>query len=1147
MHNIAKLLVIAVAVVSAVFLAKPATAQIDARMLRFPDVSETHIAFVYAGDIWVVPKSGGTAQRLSTPAGEESFPRFSPSGSQIAFSGNYDGNTDLYVVPTMGGMTQRVTHHPMPDRMLDWYPDGGSILYATPMTSEKNRFNKLYRTSPGGGLPEKLPVPYGEFGAISPDGNVLAYIPITRDFRTWKRYRGGMAPEIWLFDLRDYSARNITNDPANDGHPMWHGSTLYFLSDRDANKRANIWAYNLDSDSVREVTFFEDFDIRFPAIGPSDMVFEAGVRLYLMDLDDEQYGEVDINVVTDRSTLKPRSERVADLIFGGDISPTGKRVVIEARGDIFTVPAEHGLTRNLTRSSGVAERYPTWSPDGKHIAYFSDRSGEYELTIQPADGNGEAETVTSLGEGFRYTPQWSPDSKKITFIDQTMTIRVFDVESRQLTRADQGKWMYHGALSGFSVSWSPDSRWLAYSRGLANRHGAIFLFDTEQNELHQVTSGFYGEYNPAFGPDGKYLFLLTNRNISPSYSDFQNTWIYPNSTQVAAIPLRQDVPSPLAPRNDEEEIAEDEGEEGESGGEQEGGGEQAGEGEGEQAGEGEGEQEGEGEGEQEGEEEEAVEIDLEGFEHRLVVLPPGAGNYGELFATSGKVIYRRTPRTGSGGNESPVAFFDLEDREEKTVIGDADGFGVSADGKKIVVLVNGRIGIVDVAPNQKIESPISMDSLETTVDPVAEWRQIFNDVWRLQRDMFYVENMHGVDWEAMGERYSALISDAVTRWDIHWIIGDLIAELNAGHTYRGGGDTEEVEFRGVGLLGIDWALDNGAYSVAKIIDGAPWDSEARSPLSMPGVDVSEGDYILAVNGTPIDTSNDPWASFQGMANEVVELTVNDRPAMEGARTVLVRTLASEYRLRNLAWINENRKKVEEATGGRIGYIYVPDTGFNGQNELVRQYYHNIDKDGLIIDERFNSGGQIPDRFVELLNQPLYSFWGVRDGEDWPWPPIAHSGPKVMLINHWSGSGGDAFPFYFREAGVGPLIGTRTWGGLIGITGAPQLVDGGFVTVPTFGIYSTDGEWIIEGHGIDPDIEVIDDPSEPGQGQRSAARARHHRGHADARGEPADPAEEASGSEAAVRGNVQAGESETTEKGRSGSQSSEPSMSQPIGG
>ncbi len=527
-------------------------AQVNARMLRQPDVSETQIAFVYAGDIWVVPKAGGTAQRLSSPRGEESFPRFSPDGSAIAFSANYDGNTDIYTVPAMGGEPVRITHHPMDDRLVDWYPDGRGILFAASRESGRQRFSQLYRVSPEGGLPEKLPVPYGEFGAISPDGKTLAYMPKSRDFRTWKRYRGGWAPEIWLFDLQDYSSRNITTSDANDGQPMWHGRTLYFLSDRGRDQRHNIWAYDLDSGSFRQVTQFTDFDVHFPAIGPSDIVFEAGGRLYLLELASETQREVQVDVVTDLATLKPRTESVASLIFGAWISPTGKRAAFEARGDIFTVPAEHGPIRNLTASSGVAERYPAWSPDGKNIAYWSDRSGEYELTIRAADGSGAEQKLTSLGPGFRYRLYWSPDSKKIAFIDQAKTIYYYDLERRRTVEVDRDQWRSHGGLNAFTASWSADSRWLAYANGLDNRNGAVFLYDTRAGQRHQVTSGYYADFQPTFDPDGNYLYFLSNRTFRPAYGDVDNSWIYPNTTNIVAVALRPDVPSPLAARSDEE-------------------------------------------------------------------------------------------------------------------------------------------------------------------------------------------------------------------------------------------------------------------------------------------------------------------------------------------------------------------------------------------------------------------------------------------------------------------------------------------------------------------------------------------------------------------------------------------------------------------
>jgi tricorn protease len=1053
MHKI----VDSVVLVGALLLAAGAAdAQIDARLLRQPDVSATEIAFVYGGDIWVVSKEGGVAHRLSTPMGEESFPRFSPDGEHIAFTGNYDGNQDIYVMPADGGTPTRVTHHPDPDRMLDWYPDGNDILFATPMTSEKQRFRKLYKVAASGGLPEVLPVPYGEFGAISPDGSTLAYMPLSRDFRTWKRYRGGTAPEIWLFGLSDFQAKNLTRNPANDGQPMWHGSTLYFLSDRDANFRANIWAYELDSDTARQVTHFEDFDTHFPAIGPDDMVFENGGRLYVMDLATETAEPVDVRVVTDRATLRPRPVKVGDRLTDGDISPTGKRAVLAARGEIFSLPAEHGVVRNLTRTSGVAERHPAWSPDSKNIAYFSDRTGEYELTIRPADGSGEEKFLTELGAGFRYQPMWSPDSTKIAFIDNEQVIQVFDLESGTLTKVDEGLWMMEGPLRNFEVSWSADSRWLAYSRGLENQQNAIFLFDAESGERHQMTAGFVESYAPVFDPEGKYLYYLSDRTFRPSYSSFDNTWIYANPTNIVAVPLRADVASPTAPRNDVEDSGDVEEEEDEDNGEEK--------------------DEDEGKADAKDKKPEPVKIDLEGLEARAVILPPDAGLYRGLTAVKGKVLYQRRPRTGSDSEASPIVFWDLEEREEKTILDDADDFSVSADGKKLIVVANGKVAIIDVAPKQKMEKPLATSSMEMMVNPSEEWRQIFNDAWRIERDYFYDPNMHGVDWQAMRERYGALLDDVITRWDLNFVIGELIAELNTSHSYRGGGDVERGEQRGVGLLGVDWKLADGGYRIAKIVTAAPWDTEVRSPLAEPGVDISEGDWVLAVNGTPIDTTKDPWAAFEGLAETTIILTVNDQPSFDGAREVLVETLGSEARLRNLAWIESNRQKVDEATNGRVGYIYVPDTSRGGQAELFRMFRPQFSKDGLIIDERFNSGGQLPDRFVELLNRPLYNFWAVRDGKDWQWPPIAHTGSQVMLINSWSGSGGDAFPYYFRAAGVGPLIGTRTWGGLIGISGAPLLVDGGRLTAPTFSFYNLDGEWDVEGYGVDPDIEVVDDPS-----------------------------------------------------------------------
>lgn len=1038
------------ALLTLLWLPDSASAQVDARLLRHPDVSESQITFVYGNDVWVVPKEGGTANRLSSPEGQEQFPRFSPDGETIAFSGNYDGNTDLYTIPADGGVPTRVTHHPEADRMLDWYPDGDQLLYATQMTSGRERVSQFYRTSAEGGMPQKLPVSYGEFGALSPDGETLAFTPKTRLFRTWKRYRGGMAADIWLFDLDDETEERVTDHPANDEMPMWAGDTLYFLSDRGPNQRYNIWAHNLDTGEKRQVTEFSDFDVHFPAIGPSDLVFEAGGQLYRMDLETEELQQVNVDVVTDRSAVKSRTVDVGDDIQHMHVSPSGQRAIFQARGNVYTVPNEHGPIRQLTRTSGVAERHPAWAPNGDSVAYFSDASGEYNLVVEPADGSGEASTITSLGAGFRYTPYWSPNSKRVAFVNEAMQIQIANVESGEVTTVDEGQWMYHGGLSNFKASWSPNGRWLTYSRGLENRHNAVFLYDTQSGERHQVTSEFYNDTQPVFGPDGKYLFLTTDRHHEPVYSGVDNTFVYPNMTKIAAVPLRDDVDSPLAPRNDEE-MDEENGESENGDGNDENG-------------------------------DAPIDIDLDGFEQRMVVLPPDAGNYPRLAAASGMVIYHRAPRSGSGDEQAPIVAFNLEEREEQTLLGDADAFRLSANGKKLLVANRGQYDIVDAAPKQKMDSPLKTSEMSMQLDPRAEWEQIFSDVWRLQRDYFYDPNMHGVDWDQMRERYGALIDDAATRSDVNFIIGQLIAELNASHTYRGGGDTETPERRGVGLLGVNWSLENGAYRIADIIEGAPWDTQTRSPLRAPGVDVSEGDYVLAVNGAPMSADESPWAALEGHAGETVELTVNDDPTRDGARTVLVETMRSDDRLRYLEWINQKRERVAEATDGQVGYVYVPNTGIGGQTELVRQFRAQFEKKALIIDERFNSGGQIPDRFVELLNRPAKAFYAVRHGTDWQWPPVAHFGPQTMLINGWSGSGGDAFPTFFDRADRGPLIGTRTWGGLIGISGVPSLVDGGLVTVPTFRQYGPDGEWFPEGQGVDPDIRIENTPQPLARGE-----------------------------------------------------------------
>lgn len=1046
-----RILKIVATLIATLFTAQSLNAQINARMLRFPDVSESRISFVYAGDIWIAPKTGGTAHKLSSPAGQETFPKFSPDGTELVFTANYDGSDDLYRIPVAGGTPTRLTHHPLNDRTLDWYPADDMVLFASSMQSGRQRYNQFYKVSRDGGFPEKLPVPYGEFGAISPDGSHIAYTPIDRSFRTWKRYRGGTAPDIWLFNLETYESRNITEHQANDSHPMWHLNSLYFLSDRGPEMRQNIWKYDLDTGAMEQVTTFTEYDIHFPSIGPRDIIFEAGGNLYLLDLTTEQAQQVNINVVTDQTSVKPTTESVGNQITEASVSPDGNRVFFQARGEIFNLPAENGPTYNLTRTSGIAERFPAWSPDGAKIAYWTDKNGEYQLVIRAADGSDAEELFTEPEPGFRYTLHWSPDSKKLAYIDHTMTIRMYDTENKRLRRVDQDNLLYHSTLDDYHMNWSADSRWVTYSKVLDNSYRAIFLYDTHENNVHQVTNGFYSDNYPVFDPDGKYLYITTNRHLSPQYSDLQGTWIYMNTTQIAAIPLREDVDSPLKAKNDTVVVQQDvsgkgkETDEGDEDAEKVSG---------------------------------SLEIDLDDFERRLVILPAAPGNYSDLSAVSGRVLYHKHPRSGSADDQHPVVSFNLESREEETIIGNVSSYQLSADGEKMLVGNRGQFSVIDVAPEQKMEKPIDTSEMEMLVDPQQEWQQIFTEAWRFNRDFFYDPNMHQLDWDDMRKQYGDLLQYAVTRWDVNYIIGELIGELNASHTYRGGGDTEDEKRRAVGMLGIDWALENGAYRVKQIIRGADWDREVRSSLDIPGVDIGEGDYILAVNGVPMDTQVDPWAAFDGLSGKTVELTVNDDPTMEGARKVIVETLSlgEELRLRNLAWINQNRLAVAEATDDQVGYIYVPNTGRSGQTELVRQFIAQSQKPGLIIDERFNSGGQLSNRFIELLNRQTQAYGMNRYGENLRFPFVAHEGAQVMLINGWSASGGDAFPWLYKKSGRGKVIGTRTWGGLIGPAVGHRLIDGGVVIVPPGRIYGPEGDWFDEGHGVDPDIRVVEDPT-----------------------------------------------------------------------
>ena len=1026
-------------------------AQIDAGLFRFPDVSATQIVFTYANDIWVIPKDGGTAIKLSSPPGVESYPKFSPDGKSIAFSGNYDGNNDVYVIPADGGVPVRLTSHGFSDRVVDWTTDGKRVLFASGRESGKERFNQFYTIAATGGPADKLPLAYAEYGSYSPDGKQIAVVFRSQVGRNWKRYRGGWKADIQLFNFATNESVPIgkESDPGNE-FPMWSGNSIYFLSDRGTELRMNLWKYDLGTKAFIQLTNYKDYDVHYPSLGPSDIVFEAGGKLHLYNLATGKDKTVDVNVVTDKAMLKPKMESVGKLVQDMSLSPDGNRVLIQARGDIFSVPAENGFVKDITRTSGAAERFPAWSPDGKYIAYWSDASGEYELWLRDPDKEGSARKLTDYGPGFRYRLFWSPDSKKLAFIDKAMRIKIFDISNNQTTEVDHALRYSHGALQGMSMSWSPDSRWLAYNRDMLNQHNAIFLFDYTNKKVTAVTHGFYECNTPVFDPEGKYLYFYTNQSFNPVYSDIDNTFIYPNSTQLAVISLKKETPSILAPKNDTVAVKDDVAKEEKK------------------------DDKNKKEADTKKDDSKTAAIDFDGIEQRIELLPVDAGNYGMLAAAKGKIIYIKYPNSGAQDGKGSLKFFDIADKEEKTILREVDNARLSANAEKLLVSKDGAFSVINAAENQKMDKTLPLSDMQVMVDPAQEWKQIFMDAWRLERDYFYDAGMHGVDWNAAKTKYLKMLEGAMTREEADFVIGELIGELNASHTYHGGGDIETPLSKSVGYLGVDWQADGDYYKIKTIIRGAPWDAEVHSPLDAPGVTVKEGDYILAINGVPLTTAQEPYIAFAGLANKTVEITYNSTPSWNGAKTTIVKTMDNEFRLRNLAWIENMRKKVETETNGEAGYIFVPSTGVDGQNELIRQFNAQWDKKALVIDERFNNGGQIPDRFIEMLNRDPLAFWATRDGVDSPWPPYSHFGPKVMLINGWSGSGGDAFPDFFRRKKLGPLIGARTWGGLIGISGVPDLVDGGSITVPTFRMFNPDGTWFQEGHGVDPDIPVPED-------------------------------------------------------------------------
>ncbi|MEZ6184941.1 MAG: S41 family peptidase [Planctomycetota bacterium] len=1029
-------------------------------LFRFPDVSKTQVVFVYGDDLWLAPREGGVAQRLTSPLGAESFPQFSPDGTQVAFVGHYEGANDLYVLPVAGGTPQRVTHHPARERLCGWTP-AGELLFASDQASPSGRIQRLFTVGAQGGLPQVLPPPYAAAGALSEDGRYLAYTPHSLDFASWKRYQGGMATDVWVFDLQQGAAERVTQWAGNDSAPMWHQGVLYYLSDAGDVPRLNLWSYDPKTKARTQLTRFDDYDVRFPSMGPGpegqgEIVYQRGARIELLDLKTRATRALELTIPGDRPTVAVRAVDASEYVQSVSASPSGERLLFGARGDVWSLPASEGSPRNLTRTSGVAELEPVWSPDGRWIAYVSDASGEYALYVRSAHGHGEPRVVKPGAPGVCSGLRWSPDSTWILFSDQHGRLLLADAAGQLPVRTlDTDPW-----AEAPDAQWSPDSKWIVYARG--NPEGiltSIYLTSIEGDGPRRVTGPQFACGSPCFGRTGELLYYTVALDFSsPLYDTFGSSFVYAEVERVAAIRLNDDVARLLQPRSDEEpdpdadedEDAEDEDED------------------------------------EDGDEEEPADpagVTIAGgnLEARAVLLPLPTGDYENLRpGPDGKLLYLRSQPGQDAGN---LYVFDprADDPEEELVLGGVSWFEPLPDGSQVLVESQGGYGLVATEAGQSFEA-LELAGMTQRIDPRAEWRQIFQDAWRRHRDYFYVETMHGVDWEGVRARYAPLVEFAASRGDVSYLIKETIGELNVGHAYYWGGDEDAPFEDPVGLLGVDFARtrDGQGYRLQRLIQGAVWDLDARNPLAVAGVRV--GEVLYRVNGVPVDASQDPWAAFLGLANQSVTLWVGPEGDPDAGREVVVRCLPDEGALRYRAWVEANRQQVEQLSGGKVGYVYVPDTGRFGQGELVRQFHGQLSKPALLIDDRFNGGGQIPTRFVELLNRPRTNYWARRDGRDWSTPFASHQGPKAMLINGLAGSGGDMFPYLFRQAGLGKLIGTRTWGGLVGITGVPGLIDGGYTAVPTFGFYETDGTWGIEGYGVAPDLEVVADPVLLGKGQ-----------------------------------------------------------------
>jgi len=1017
-------------------------------MVSSPAVSADRVVFSYAGDLWTARLDGSGVVRLTSHVGTEGNARFSPDGRWIAFSGEYDGNTDVFVVPADGGEPRRLTWHPAADLVQGFTPDGSAVLFASGRNAHTGRHQQLFTVATSGGHPDQLPIPHAFKATYSPDGSKIAYTPLYEAFNEWKRYRGGTATRIWLYDVNDHSVQQIPQPPgrSNDTDPMWMGDLVYFRSDRDGE--FNVYSFDPSTEAVTRLTRHEDFPVLAASAGAGHIAYEQAGRIHLLDPATGATQALPIHIATDLAEVRPRYASGTRFIRDAAISPSGARAVFEFRGEIVTVPREEGDARNLTGSVAVHERSPAWSPDGSSIAWFSDQSGEYELVVADQGGDGDARTYRLDGAGFYQNPRWSPDGKKISYTDNSRTLFWIDLDSGTIHHVDADA--IYGPTPPPSHAWSPDSRWLVYTRNNETNLHTAYAYSLETGESHPITDGLSEVSEVVFDASGKYLYLTSSTDAGPVVQWFaQSNNDFRMTNEIYLVVLRKGTPSPLAKESDEESS-----DTGEAAGEDAGASEDV-----------------------------SVEIDFDGLDQRILALPLPEAGYSSLQpGADGQLFYIRSDVASgfSGGGGGPsLRRFDLASREEQTVVDGAGAFRLSADDKHVLFARQGGWFIGDASGTDigSRADRLAVDDIQVRIDPRAEWRQIYEEAWRINRDFFYDPNMHGADWPALAEKYAVFLPHLATRADLNRLLQWLHSELSVGHHRVGGGDflydTDNVPG---GLLGADFEVDRGRYRFVKVYGGLNWNPGLRSPLTEPGVEVQAGEYLLAVNGVELRAPENVYSRFENTAGKIVRISVGPSPDGVGARTVDVVPIANEGALRNRDWVEGNLRRVTEATNGRVAYVYVPNTAGAGHEYFKRYFYPQTNREAVIIDERYNGGGQVADYYINTLRRPYISNWAMRYGADLVTPQGAIPGPKVMLIDETAGSGGDLLPWMFHKLGLGTLVGRRTWGGLVGTLGFPVLMDGGSITAPNLAICTEDG-FVVENVGVPPDIEVEQWPAD----------------------------------------------------------------------